>query len=54
MFNVKEATGYPDKINPLFYEMIGTAFLIIAVNWGAAAGPTQMSYTIGFTVFAMV
>ena len=34
--------------------MIGTAFLIIAVNWGAAAGPTQMSYAIGFTVTAMV
>jgi len=54
MFNVKSETGYPDKITPLIYEVIGTAFLIIAVNWGAAMGPIQMSYAIGFTVFAMV
>lgn len=39
MFNVKTKGGYPDKITPLIYEIIGTAFLIIAVNWGAAAGP---------------
>ena len=43
--------GLDNKLVVCYCEMIGTAFLILAVNWGSASGNTP--YCVGLTVFGM-
>merc|ERR1719473_556857 len=43
--------GIDNKLMVCICEVIGTAFLLIAVNLGSVTGPTP--FCVGFTVFAM-
>ena len=50
IFNVASEDGYINKYWCAGHEMVGTAFLLLAVNWGTVSGYTPQA--VGFTVFS--
>jgi len=50
IFNIASEGGYVNKYWCAGHELLGTAFLLLAVNWGTISGYTPQA--VGLTVFA--
>ena len=50
IFNVASPSGYQNKYWAAFFEFVGTAFLLLAVNWGRVSGATPQG--VSLTVFS--
>lgn len=52
IFNDPNEGGFQNRSWAAFFELVGTAFLLLAVNWGNLSGKTAQA--VGLTVFAMI
>ena len=50
IFNVAHKSGYQNKYWCAAHEIVGTAFLLLAVQWGTVSGFTPQA--VGLSVFA--
>lgn len=54
IFNVSHKWGYQNKKWCAAHEIVGTAFLLLAVQWGTVAGQTPIAVGLTVMSFAVI